>query len=412
MTQKRDIITGLDMGTTKICALVAEREENGDIRILGVGTHPSRGLRKGEVINITETVDSIEKAVSQAENICEFEVTSVIAGITGSHIQSFNSRAVLPVANPSVGVTRKDMFRAIDAAQAVPLPRDREVLHVIPQEFSVDDRKGIADPEGMEGVRLEAQVHLVSGEVAAHRNLVNCITQAGFEVEEFVLQQLASSLAVIRKEEQQAGVVLVDIGGGTTDYVYFRDEIVRHTKVLGVGGDHITNDISLGMKILLRQAEELKEKYGSALSDRVTGDDELAIPDALVRPATGLSRKKLDRIIELRLTELFHLLRRDLEEEAHLQSIGSGLVLTGGCSLQKDIDALAGQITGLPVRIGTPFGVSGLREIIDSPIYSTAVGLVKYGFLRRSSTDRSCGAGDGVPGILFSGIKRWLDRYF
>ncbi len=408
MAKNRDIIAGLDVGTTKICMLVAERVEDGDIRILGAGSQPSRGLRKGEVINVAQTVESIEKTIAQVENICEFEIQSVYAGVTGSHIESFNSRAVLPVLNPTVGVTEKDMISATEAARSLALPRDREILHTIPQEFSVDDRQGIADPEGMQGTRLEAQVHLVTGKTAAIRDIINCINQAGLDVTDIVLQQLASSLAVVRKEEQQSGVVLVDIGGGTTDYVFFRDETVRHTRVLSVGGDHVTNDISLGMKLLLRQAEELKKKYGSALHDRVRDDSDLFLPEALTRSPDGLSRKKLCQIIELRLMELFQVIRRDLEKSGHFQSIGSGLVLTGGGALLKDIAALAGRETGLPIRIGTPAGVSGLREVIDSPVYSTAVGLVKYGF--RSDRGRSS---EGPSSVKFiSGVKRWLDRYF
>ncbi len=408
MPKDREIIAGLDVGTTKVCVLVAERDESGDIRVLGVGTHPSRGLRKGEVVNIPDTVESIEKAIAQAENICEFEIKSVYAGITGGHIESFNSRAVLPITNPANGVTEKDMNNAVDAARAIPLPGDREILHIIPQEFAVDDRKGIANPIGMLGTRLEAQVHLITGKVATIRDVINCINQAGLDVDDVVLQQLASSLAVIRKEEQQSGVVLIDIGGGTTDYVFFHDEVIRHTKVLSVGGDHVTNDISLGMKLLRRQAEDLKKRYGSALSDRVTDNIQLSLPDALSRSAGGLSRKKLCRIIELRVMELFQLLRRDLEGEGHFQNIGSGLVLTGGSSLLSDIDLLAEQVTGLPIRVGTPSGVAGLREVIDSPIYSTAVGLVKYGF----SYDRPRFSRDTGPVRFISGFKRLIDRYF
>ncbi|MFH1039315.1 MAG: cell division protein FtsA [PVC group bacterium] len=408
MSKHRDIIAALDVGTTKICLLVAERVENGDIRILSAGTQPSRGLRKGEVINVAQTVDSIEKTFSQVENICEVEISSVFAGITGSHIQSYNSRAVLPVANPAVGVTEKDMLNAIEAARSVALPRECEILHTIPQEFSVDDREGIADPEGMQGTRLEARVHLVTGRTAAIRDIANCINQAGLAVAEVVLQHLASSLAVVRKEEQQSGVVLVDIGGGTTDYVFLRDETVWHTGVLSVGGDHVTNDISLGMKLLLRQAEELKKKYGSALHDRVKDDAGLFLPEALVRSVDGLSRRKLCQIIELRLVELFRLIRRDLEKAGHFQSIGSGLVLTGGSALLKNIADLAERETGLPVRIGTPAGVSGLREVIDSPVYSTAVGLIKYGF----RPERPRPAGDASPVKFIGGLKRWLGRYF
>lgn len=408
MRKKRKIIAGLDVGTTKICVIVAEQFDSGDIRILGVGTHPSRGLRKGEVINVNQTAESIRAAVDKAENICEFEIGYVFTGISGEHIESFNSRAVIPVANPSVGVTEKDMVRAGKAAQAIALPREREIIHTIPQAFSVDNHRGIPNPEGQQGTRLEAQVHLVTARVAALQDLFNCIRQAGLEVGDVVLQQLASSLAVLRKEEQEAGVVLIDIGGGTTDYVFFRDEIVHHTSILSVGGDHITNDISLGLKLLISQAEELKKRDGNALSERATDNSELPVPGALYRPVPGLNRRKLYRIIEARLTELFQLLRFDLQRHGHYHSIGSGLVLTGGGALLKDIDILAARVTGLPVRVGIPTGISGLSEVIDNPAYSTAVGLVKYGFsINRSSNYTITGTGG-----MLKKIRSLIDRYF
>ena len=408
MNKRRNIVAGLDVGTTKICVIVAEQTGSGDIRILGVGLSPSRGLRKGEVINVNQTAESIRAAIDKAENICEFEIGSVYTGIAGGHIESFNSRAVIPIANSAVGVTEKDMIRAGKAAQTVALPREREIIHTICQSFSVDDHRGILNPEGKQGTRLEAQVHLVTGRVAALQDIINCIQQAGLDVNDIVLQQLASSLVVVRKEEQEAGVVLVDIGGGTTDYVFFRDEIVHHTKILSVGGDHLTNDISLGMKLLIPQAEELKKREGMAIAEQAREDSELSIPGALYRHAPGRTHQKLCRIIETRLIELFQLIRQDLEAEGHFQSIGSGLVLTGGGSLLKDIDILAARVTELPVRIGTPTGISGLREVIDNPIYSTAVGLVKYGF----SKDRSPGACATRSGGMLGRVKSLIDRYF
>lgn len=408
MTKTRNIIAGLDVGTTKICVIVAEQDDNSEIRLLGVGIHPSRGLRKGEVINVNQTAESIRAAVDKAENICEFEIASVYAGIAGGHIESFNSRAVIPISNPAVGVTEKDMIRAGKAAQTVALPRDREIIHTIPQAFSVDTHRGILNPEGKQGTRLEAQVHLITGRVAALQDIINCIRQAGLDVGDIVLQQLASSLAVVRKEEQEAGVVLIDIGGGTTDYVFFRDEIVLHTKILSVGGDHLTNDISLGMKLLIPLAEELKKREGKALFEEASDDSELSIAGALYRHAPGHTPRKLCRIIEARMTELFQLIRHDLEVEGHFNLIGSGLVLTGGGALLEDIDILAARVTGLPVRIGTPTGISGLREVIDNPIYSTAVGLVKYGF----SMDSSHHSAVTGSGGMLRGVRKLIDRYF
>ena len=408
MTKKRKIIAGLDVGTTKICVIVAEQADNKDIRILGVGIHPSHGLRKGEVINVNQTAESIRAAVDKAENICEFEISSVYAGIAGGHIESFNSRAVILIANAVVGVTEKDMIRAGKAAQTVALPGDREIIHTIPQAFSVDNHRGILNPEGKQGIRLEAQVHLITGRVSALQDIMNCIRQAGLDVGDIVLQQLASSLAVVRKEEQEAGVVLVDIGGGTTDYVFFRDEIVHHTRILSIGGDHVTNDISLGMKLLIPQAEELKKREGKALSELARDDSDLSIPGALYRHAPGRTHRKLCLIIEARMTEIFQLIRNDLESEGHFNLIGSGLVLTGGGALLKGIDVLAARVTGLPVRIGTPTGITGLREVIDNPIYSTAVGLVKYGFSMDSSHHSAITRSGGV----LRGVKNIIDRYF
>lgn len=413
MAAKRETVVGLDVGTTKICALVGEADDRGDIRILGVGTQPSsHGLRKGEIVNVANTIEAIEKAVAQAEQICGFEVNSVFAGISGCHIESFNSRAVIPLAKPTIGVTEKDISRAIESAQAVAIPRDREILHVVPQEFALDEQRGLSNPEGMLGSRLEARVHIVTGQVAAVQNVVKCINQAGLEVEDIVLQQLAASLAVLRKEEQESGVVLIDIGGGTTDYVFFRDEVLHHTKVLGVGGEHVTNDISLGFKLLQSMAEDIKIKFGEATPATPEDGASISLPAPLGRSLSGISRPNLNRIIELRLEELFQLVRRDLEEKEFLQRIGSGLVLTGGTSLLKGIEKLTERVTGLPVRRGVPRGVSGLLEVIDSPVYAVAVGLVKFGFQRRVSAHRPRLTGGNVLENRLRRIKKWVNKYF
>ncbi len=408
MSQSGEIVAGLDVGTTKICLLVGERTVDDEIRVLGVSSRPSEGLRKGVVVNVARTVASIEKTLEQVENSCEVKIGRVYAGVTGDHVESYNSRAILPIANPSRGVTRKDMQSAVEAAGRVSLPADREIFHVLAQEYSVDGRGGIIEPEGIQGSRLEANVHLVTGRVPAINDISNCLLQAGLEMAEPVLQQLASSLAVMREEEQESGAVLVDIGGGTTDYAFFRNCAVRHTRVLPVGGDHITNDISLGMKLLTRQAEELKKKSASALADRVGDEEVLTLPSPLARSSANRSRKKLCRIVELRMAEIFQMIRGDLEQAGCFGDIGSGLVLTGGGALLKDIDLLAERETGLPVRIGLPRGVCGLREVIDSPVYSTAVGLVKYG-LKWGVTN------PGLPprsGNFLGGVRRWLERYF
>ncbi len=408
MNRNGEIIAGLDVGTTKICLLVAERSGGDDIQVIGAATRPSEGLRKGVVVNVARTVESIAKTLSQVENTCGIKIGSVYVGITGAHVESYNSRAILPISNPSAGVSRKDMNSAVEAASRVSLPPDREIIHVLPQEYAVDDRTSIIEPEGIQGTRLEANVHLVTGRTPEINDILNCVQQAGLGVQEVVLQQLASSLAVMREEEQESGAVLIDIGGGTTDYAFFRNCMVRHTKVISVGGDHVTNDISIGLRVLRRQAEELKKKSASALADGVGEEDMLTLPSPLARSSEERPRKNLCLIVELRLRELFQLIRADLEQSGLLQDIGSGLVLTGGGALLRDIRRLAERETGLPARIGLPRGVCGLKEVIDSPIFSTAVGLVKYG----------CQWGENqsnLPprsGCLFGGVRRWLERYF
>lgn len=408
MSQRGEIIAGLDVGTTKICLLVAERLGKEDIQVIGAAIQPSVGLRKGEIINVARTVESIQKTLAQVEDTCEIEIGSVYVGITGAHVASYNNKAILPISNPSAGVSLKDINSAVDAASRLSLPSDREIIHVLPREYAVDDRKGLLEPEGIQGSRLEANVHLVTVRSPVLQDIHNCVQQAGLRVEKPVLQQLASSLAVMREEEQESGAVLIDIGGGTTDYAFFRNSMVCHTKVISVGGDHITNDISIGLRVLIRQAEELKRRYASALADQVDEKEMLTLPAPLVRSGRGRSRKTLCRIVELRLMELFQLIRCDLEEAGLIQDIGSGLVLTGGGALLKDIQQLAERETGLPVRIGLPRGVCGLKEVIDSPIYSTAVGLVKFG----------CKFGEnqsGRPprsGRWFGGFRHWLERYF
>lgn len=408
MNRKGEIVAGLDVGTTKICLLVGERTAEDEVRILGVGSQPSSGMRKGEVVNVERTVESIRKVLEQAEDTCEMKIDSVYIGIAGGHVESYNRRAILPVVNPTAGVSRKDMAAAVEAAGKIPLPADREVIHVLAQEYSVDDRTGIIEPEGIQGSRLEANVHLVTARTAAVEDILNCVRQAGLGVAEIVLQQLASSLAVMMDEEPESGTVLIDIGGGTTDYVFFRNGIVRHTRVIPVGGDHLTNDISLGMRLRISQAEELKKKSAAAISDRVGEEQQLSLPSALVRSSGGPSRKILCRIVELRLAELFQLVRRDLEGAGLFGNIGSGIVLTGGGALLEDIELLAERETGLPVRLGLPHGFCGLREVIDSPIYATAAGLVRYGL--------KCGQARSTRppgrGRVFGEVRRWLDRYF
>lgn len=405
-------MVGLDVGTSRISVLVAERAAEGEIRIIGVGTQPSDGVRKGEVVSIDKAVKAIEKAIAQAERISGVEIRSAFAGVRGGQVQTFESRSLLPVAKPAVGVTPRDVKKAITAAQAIALPPDFEIIHVIPQRFAVDNQKDIANPEGMLGTRLEAMVLIVTGAITSIHNMIKSINQAGVEVEDIVFQPLASSIAVLRPEEQKSGVLLLDLGGGTTDYLLFQDDVIRSTGVLKVGGDHVTNDISIGLNLLHNQAEEVKKKYGSALISRVSEGENFFLPVAMDRAETGISRQKLSRIIQLRMSEIFTLIRKELEEKGLFQSLGSGVIITGGNSLLENAAELGEKIFQMPVRRGNPRGVSGLREIIDGPSYAAAVGLVRYGFQQRA--EEKSGRGKGGRGLIrpAKNIKGWLEKYF
>lgn len=412
MGGKNKTVVGLDIGTSRTSVLVAEMTGDDGIRILGVGTHHSDGVRKGEVINIDKTVRSIEKAVAQAERISGVEIRSVFAGIRGGEIRTFESRSLLPVAKPAAGVTPRDVEKAITAAQAIALPSDFEVIHVIPQQFAVDNQKGVANPEGMLGTRLEALVLIITGAVSSIQNMIKSINQAGVEVEDIIFQPLASSMAVLRQEEQKSGVLLLDLGGGTTDYILFQDDIIRATGVLKVGGDHVTNDISIGLNLLQNQAEEVKKKHGSALAGRVDENETFSLPAVMGRAETSISRRKLGQIIQLRMSEIFSMVKKELEEKGLFHGLGSGVIITGGSSLLKNVDALVEEIFRMPVRRGNPWGVSGLREIIDSPVYAAAVGLVKYGFQHRAEEKGGRKKGGGKFSRPAKNLKGWLEKYF
>jgi len=380
MARKDDLIVGLDIGTTKICAIVAESGEKG-ADIIGIGTHPSKGLRKGVVVDIDATVDSIKHAVEEAELMADCEISSVYAGIAGGHIEGFNSHGIVAVKDREV--SKNDVRRVIDAAKAVAIPMDREVIHVIPQEFIIDDQDGIREPLGMSGVRLEAKIHIVTAAVTSAQNIVKCANQAGLNVVDIVLEPLASAEAVLAADERDLGVCLIDIGGGTTDLVVFADGSIKHTSVMGLGGYHVTNDIAVGLRTPFEEAERIKKRFGVASARYLGSDDVITVPSVGGRRPREVSRKILCEIIEPRVDEVLSLARQELLKAGLDDRIPSGVVLTGGCAALSGITELAEEIFESPVRSGTPTRVGGLQDVVRSPIYATGVGLVLYGISQR-----------------------------
>lgn len=374
--RRENLIVGLDIGTTKICAIVGNVTEDG-VDIVGIGTSPSRGLRKGVVINIETTVASIKKAIEEAELMAGCEIKSVYAGIAGGHIKGFNSQGVIAIKNREV--SPDDVRRVIDAAKAIAIPMDREVIHILPQEFIIDDQDGIREPLGMSGVRLEARVHIVTGAVASAQNIIKSCNRAGLDVADIVLEQLASSEAVISSEEKEIGVALVDIGGGTTDIAIFVDGAIKHTSVLSLGGNHLTNDIAVGLRTPMAEAEKIKQKYGCCYTSMVGKDETIEVPSVGGRKPRVLSRQLLAEILEPRMEEIFTLVNREIVKSGFDDQIASGVVLTGGTSILEGMPELAEQIFNLPVRRGVPDNVGGLVDVVNSPVYATGVGLVVYG---------------------------------
>jgi cell division protein FtsA len=376
MSRRDDLIVGLDIGTTKICVIVAERTENG-VDVVGIGTHPSRGLRKGVVVDIDATVNSIKHAVEEAELMADCEITAVYAGIAGSHIRGFNSHGVVAVKDREV--RESDVKRVIDAAKAVAIPMDREVIHVIPQEFIIDDQDGIIEPLGMSGVRLEAKIHIVTAAVTSAQNIVKCANKAGLNVIDIVLEPLASAEASLLDDERDLGVCLIDIGGGTTDIAVFADGSIKHTSVLGLGGSHITNDIAIGLRTPFEEAERIKKKFGVAAARLLSSDDVISVPSVGGRRPRQVSRKLLCEIIEPRVDEILSLARQALVKAGLEDRIPSGVVLTGGCSALEGLPDLAEEIFEAPVRPGIPCHIGGLQDVVRGPMYATGVGLSLFG---------------------------------
>src|SRR5215213_2759120 len=372
----RGLIVGLDIGTSKVVALVGEVAADGQIEVLGVGSHPSRGLKKGVVVNIESTVQSIQRAVEEAELMAGCEIHSVFAGIAGSHVRSLNSHGVVAIRDKEV--SHGDVEHVIDAAKAVAIPADQKILHVLPQEFLVDGQEGIRDPIGMSGVRLEAKVHIVTGADSAAQNIEKCIQRCGLEVDDVVLEQLASSFAVLTEDEKELGVCLVDIGGGTTDLAVFANGAIRHTAVIPIAGDQVTNDIAVSMRTPTQYAEDIKIRYACALSQLANADESIEVPSVGDRPARRLARQTLAEVVEPRYEELFALVRDELRRSGFEEVIAAGIVLTGGSARMEGAIDLAEEIFHMPVRLGLPQQVKGLADVVQNPIYSTAVGLLLH----------------------------------
>ena len=378
MSQTRTYV-GLDIGTTKISAIIAEMDpETRDIKIVGVGLSPSEGLRRGVVVNLEKTVASIARAVEEAERMSGVQVKGVFAGIAGDHIRSINSRGVIAVSRRDNEISQADVDRVVDAAKAVAIPMDREIIHVIPQEFIVDDQDGIKDPIGMSGVRLEAEVHIITGAVTSAKNICKSITRAGLKVHDLVLEPLASSHAVLGPDERDLGVVLLDMGGGTTDVAVFYEGSIRHTAIVPLGGASVTNDIAIGMRTPIDQAERIKIEHGCALASMVGPLEKLVVTGVGGRGDKEIQRTQLAAMIEPRMEEIFALSNREVKKNHFADLLGAGVVLTGGTSLLPGAVELAEQIFEMPVRRGVPSGLSGLMENVRDPRYSTGVGLILH----------------------------------
>lgn len=404
MQARDNIIVGLDIGTTKICAVVGEVVGE-DINIIGIGTHPSIGLRKGVVVNIESTVESIKKAVEEAELMAGCEISSVYAGIAGGHITGFNSRGIVAVKGAEV--TQQDVERVIEAARAVAIPMDREVIHVLPQEYIVDDQTGIQNPVGMTGIRLEAKIHIVTGAVTSAHNIVKCANKAGLDVCDIVLESLASGEAVLSNEEKELGSALLDLGGGTTDLAVFSEKNIKHTFVLALGGNNLTNDIAIGLRAPIAEAEKIKRKYGACVARRIGGDETIEVPGMAGGNPRKLPRQILGEILEPRMEEIFALIKREIYRAGMETAITSGVVVTGGSALLEGVTEVAESIFNLPVRLGRPRGISGLVDVVNNPMYATGVGLVLFG--ARKSTHKKFRIRDSnIFNRVMAQMKRWF----
>jgi cell division protein FtsA len=406
----RNLVVGLDIGTSKVVCVVGEIRPDGRIEVVGEGSATSRGLKKGVVVNIDATVQSIRRAVENAEQMAGCRAQSVYVGVSGSHIKSFSSTGVVPVRNREVH--ERDVEAVIDAARAIAIPADQKILHVVPQEFVVDGQDGIHEPVGMSGVRLEAHVHMVTGSMSAAQNIQKCVESCGLRVDKLILQHLASSAAVLMPDERDLGVCMVDIGGGTSDIAVFKGGSVRHTAVLPIAGDQVTNDISVAFRTPVPYAEEIKVQFGCALPEFAASDEMIEVKSVGEMPSRTLSRHTLAEVIKPRYDELFRFIRKELHRSDFYDVIASGIVLTGGSAQMPGVRELAEAVFELPVRLGVPQNIEGLKDVVRNPAYSTAVGLLLYGIQDQPKLT-SRGGGEGVgPGYLFNRVSSWFKGNF
>ena len=403
-TEDGNMIVGLDIGTSKVVAIVGEINEDGSLSIVGIGSHKSRGLKKGTVVNIESTVESIQRAVEEAELMAGCQINSVFAGIAGSHIRSMNSHGIVAIRDREV--VAADVERVIDAAQAVAIPADQRVLHILAQEYLIDSQEGIKDPLGMSGVRLEAKVHLITCAKNAVQNIEKCIKRCGLETDEIILEQLASAYAVLTEDEKELGVCLVDIGGGTTDIAIFTEGAIRHTGVIPIAGDQVTNDIAMALRTPTEDAEDIKMKYVCALTQLASPTDYIRVPSVGERRPRELSRQALAEVVEPRYAELFGLVKAELQRRGFEELLAAGVVLTGGTSKMEGVVDLAEEIFHAPVRVGSPNNVCGLDDIVRNPIYSTGVGLLLYGLKQYQEQGGVKGGEHKIH--LVSRVKNWF----
>jgi cell division protein FtsA len=417
----RDIIAGLDLGTTKTSVIIAERHEN-TLSVVGLGTSPALGMKQGMVVNIEQTVESIVKAVEAAEQMANVQLESVWAGIAGDHIKSVNSRGMIAVGRAKNGlgskISREDIQRVIETAQTVTFPADRDVLHVIPQEFLVDDRNGFKDPVGIVGTRLEANVHIITAALSAAQTILYCLQEAGVILEDLVLQPLASAMSTLTNDDRELGVALVDVGGGTADIAVFYDGSIRHTAVIGLGGDNVTRDLAHGLRTPMHVAEKIKLDHGCAHASRLTHNEPVVIPGGDDRPDRHVSQDILCAIIQPRMEEIFDLVVKELRSADCLHKLTAGVVLTGGAALVPGAVDIGEEVFNLPVRLARPTGLNGLKEMANSPIYATSVGLILHGSRQQDVAAKSNGSRghvrrqDKMQGSKFQNFKRWLGDVF
>ncbi len=405
----KDLFVGLDIGTSKVIAIVGDINSEGKLDIIGVGTQVSRGMKKGIVVNIDATVQCVQQAIEEAEVMAGCQIHSVYTGISGSHIRSFNSDGIVAIRDREV--TAEDVERVIDAAKAVAIPADQKILHVLPQEFMIDNQEGIREPIGMSGVRLEAKIHMVTGSVSAAQNIVTCIRRCGLDVEDMVLSPLASSYAVLTEDEKSLGVCLIDIGGGTTDIAVYVNGTIRHTAVIPVAGDQVTNDIAVALCTPTQSAEKIKLQFASALTELVDNETTFDIPTVGDRAHKEISRLALAEIVEPRFEELFFLVQEELREQKLEHLLGSGIVLTGGSARMEGVLELAEAVFDMPVRLGVPRNISGQVEVVKNPIYATAVGLLEYAYHTREQRHAEYKAGQGIKAVL-GRVKNWFQGNF